>query len=98
MLLAFFKANQRDVEILQQQRDIHLEACRCLRVAHGSMVGLSLFALYVNNPFVFQVLGWGCIGAAVVRVISYLPDRPTVTASYLAFLATEIVAGIFLLI
>jgi len=68
------------------------------RVAHGSRVGLSLFALYANDPLVFQALGWGCIGAVVVRLVAYLPDRPKVTASYLAFLAAEIGAVIFLLV
>jgi hypothetical protein len=69
------------------------------RIAHGgSILGLALFALFLNHPLVFQALGWSCIGAAVVRLVSYLPDRPTVTASYLAFFATEIVAGIFLLV
>lgn len=68
------------------------------RVAHGGVAGLALFAFYLNHPLVFQALGWSCIGAAVVRLLSYLPDRPRVNASYLAFLVTEITAGIFLLL
>jgi hypothetical protein len=69
------------------------------RVAHGGgLVSLSLFALYANNPLVFQLLGWGWIGAAVIRIFSYLPDRPQVTADYLVFLAVEIILGIFLLL
>src|SRR4051812_33037396 len=69
------------------------------RVAHGgSMLSLAVFALYVNNPLVYQMLGWACISAAVVRILAYLPDRPSVTANYLAFLVTEIMLGIFLLL
>ena len=69
------------------------------RVAHGGgMIGLALFALFVNHPLVFQLLGWGWLGAAIVRVLAYLPDRPKIDASYIAFLAIEIVLGIFLLI
>jgi hypothetical protein len=68
------------------------------RVAHGSVLVLALFALYVNNPLVFQLLGWGWIGAAVVRILAYLPDRPKVTVDYLAFFVVEIVLGIFLLL
>ena len=68
------------------------------RVAHGGWMGLALFALYVNDPLVYQLLGWGWIGAALIRVVSYLPDRPKVTADYLAFLAVEIILGIFLLL
>jgi hypothetical protein len=50
------------------------------RVAPGaSMLSLTLFAFYVNNPLVFQALGWSCLGAAVVRILSYLPDLPRVT-------------------
>jgi len=68
------------------------------RVAHGSMVGLSLFALYLNHPLVYHALGWGCIGAASVRLVSYVPDRPIVNLSYLTLFAAEITLGIFLLV
>lgn len=69
------------------------------RVAHGgAMLGLSLFALYANHPLVFQLLGCAWLSAAAIRVLSYLPDRPKVTADYLLFLLVEIVLGIFLLV
>ena len=69
------------------------------RVAHGGgMIGLSLIAFYINNPLVYQVVGWGWIGAAVVRILSYLPDRPKVTVDYLAFLVVELTLGMFLLL
>ncbi len=68
------------------------------RVAHGGgMIGLSLIAIYSNNPLVYQLVGWGWIGTAVVRLLAYLPDRPKITADYLVFLMTEIVLGVFLL-
>jgi hypothetical protein len=69
------------------------------RVAHGGgMIGMALFALFVNHPLVFHLMGWGWLGAAIVRVLAYLPDRPKVDASYLAFLAMEIGFGVFLLL
>ena len=68
------------------------------RILHGGFfLGLSLFALYVNNPLVFQALGWAWIGAAVVRIPAYFPDRPTLSLSLLAFVA-ELTLGVFLLI
>lgn len=69
------------------------------RVAHGGgLIALSLFALYANDTMVFQLMGWGWITAAIVRIVSYLPDRPKVTTDYLLFLVAEILFGIFLLI
>ena len=68
------------------------------RVAHGGgMVGLALAALVVNNPLVFQLVGWGWLGAAAVRVIAYLPDRPALKTDYFAFLVAEVVLGVCLL-
>jgi hypothetical protein len=68
------------------------------RVAHGGFfLGLSLFALYLNNRLVYQALSWAWIGAAVIRLLAYLPDRPTRTISYLSFFA-ELTLGIILLL
>lgn len=66
------------------------------RIAHGGITG-PLFALYVNHPLVFQMLGCACFGAAVVRILSYLPDRPKLTIDYVLFLLAEIVLGVFLI-
>lgn len=68
------------------------------RVAHGGVFALALAALYFNNPLVFQLLGWGWLSAAIVRVLAYPLDRPKIDASYLAFLVMEIGLGIFLLL
>lgn len=68
------------------------------RVAHGgALLGVSLFALYVNHPLVFQLLGYAWLSAALVRTFSYLPDRPKLTIDYVLFLLAEIVLGIFLI-
>jgi len=68
------------------------------RATHGGFfLGLSLFALYVNHPLVFQALGWAWIAAAVIRLLAYLPDRPTITLSVIAFVA-ELTFGVFLLV
>jgi hypothetical protein len=69
------------------------------RVAHGGgIVALALFALYINNPLVYRALGWAWIGAATIRILAYLPDRPRVTADYVIFLIAEIALGICLLL
>jgi hypothetical protein len=68
------------------------------RVMHGgSMVGLSLFALYSRNPLVFQTLGWGLIGAAIIRLLAWYPDRPKLAISLVSFVF-ELMFGIFLLV
>jgi hypothetical protein len=68
------------------------------RIAHGGFfLGLSIFALYANNPLVYQALGWAWIGAALIRLFAYLPDRPTRNISLVSFLA-EMALGIVLLL
>ena len=68
------------------------------RILHGGFfLGISLFALYINNPIVYQALGWAWISAALIRISAYLPDRPSISLSVIAFLA-ELTLGIFLLI
>jgi hypothetical protein len=69
------------------------------RVAHGGFFGgLALFALYSNHPIAYQALGWGWLGAALIRLLAYLPDRPQINAAYVAFFVLEVVLGIFLLL
>jgi hypothetical protein len=68
------------------------------RILHGGFfLGVGLFALYINNPLVFQAVGWAWIGAALVRIPAYFADRPTLPLSLVAFVS-ELVLGIFLLI
>lgn len=68
------------------------------RILHGFLLGLAVFALYSQNALVFQALGWGWLGAALIRLLSYLADRPKLNASYFAYLAMEITLGVFLLL
>ena len=69
------------------------------RVLHGgSLLGMALFALYTRNPFAYQTLGWGWIGAALIRLLAYYPDSPKLNATYIASLILEALLGIFLLI
>jgi hypothetical protein len=68
------------------------------RILHGGFfLGLAAFALYLNNPLVYQALGWAWIAAAVIRLLAYLPDRPGRMISLISFLG-EFVLGIFLLV
>ncbi len=66
------------------------------RIAYGG-IAAPLFALYVNHPLVFQLLGCAWLSAALVRILSYIPDRPKLTINYVLFLLAEIVLGIFLI-
>ena len=68
------------------------------RILHGGFnLGISLFALYINNSLVYQTLGWAWIGAAVIRLLAYFSDRPPRNISFISFLA-EFVLGVFLLL
>lgn len=68
------------------------------RILHGGFfLGITLFALSINNPLVYQALGWAWIGAAVSRLLAYFSDRPTINISLISFLG-EFVLGIFLLL
>lgn len=68
------------------------------RILHGGFyLGISLFALYINNSLAYQALGWAWIGAAMSRLLAYFPDRPARNISLISFLA-EFVLGVFLLL
>jgi hypothetical protein len=68
------------------------------RILHGGFyLGLGFFALYSNNPLVYQALGWAWIGAGLIRIPAFLADRPGVPLSLIAFIG-EIMLGIFLLV
>ena len=68
------------------------------RVLHGGFfLGVSIFALALNHPLVYQALGFGLIGAALSRLLAYLPDKAARTISLVSFLG-ELVMGIFLLV
>lgn len=68
------------------------------RILHGGFfLGLALFALYANQPTVFQALGWSWIGAGVVRIPAYFLDKPAIPLSLIGLVA-EIILGMFLLI
>src|SRR5204862_452820 len=69
------------------------------RILHGGFfMGLSLCALTLDNPLVYQAMGFAWISAAIVRLLAYLPDRPKINPSYLAFFAIEIGLGICLIL
>jgi hypothetical protein len=68
------------------------------RVLHGGFfLGVTIFALALNHPMVYQALGFGMIGAALSRLLAYLPDKPSRMISLVSFLG-EFVVGIFLLV
>lgn len=68
------------------------------RILHGGFFGgLALFALFANNPLVFQAMGFGWLGAALIRIPAYFPDRPTWNLSFAAFIG-ELILGLILLI
>lgn len=64
----------------------------------GYFIGLSIFALLVNTPVVYQALGVGWLGAAGARVFALFVDRPKLEIVYVGLLIAEIILGIFLMI
>lgn len=69
------------------------------RVLHGGyLAGISIVALVTMNAVVFMALGWGWLGAAMVRVLAYPLDRPKLNLSFVGFFILEIALGIFLLV
>lgn len=68
------------------------------RILHGGFyLGMALFALYANQPLVYQALGWGWIGAALIRIPAFPADRPNIPLTLIAFVG-EMILGIFLLV
>jgi hypothetical protein len=66
------------------------------RVAHGGgFIGMTIFALIVNDPLVYSLLGMGLLGAAAARLLAIPLDRPPLNATYIISIVGE--AGIGLL-
>jgi len=59
----------------------------------GCFLGLAGFALYVQNSNVFTAIGAMWFGAAAIRLLALLLDRPPFNISYLAVLLFELAIG-----
>ena len=68
------------------------------RILGGFFSALSAFALYAQNPQVFMALGVAWLGAAAMRLVALLLDRPKFDAAYISFFVSEILLGIFLIL
>ena len=69
------------------------------RVTFGGIFsGMGLAALLLRSPEAFLVLGFASFAGAIVRIVSIWLDKPAVNASYLGFLASEIVTGVILVL
>jgi len=63
----------------------------------GFFIGLAGYALYAQNGGVFVAVGAMWLGAAAVRVLALLLDRPPFNVSYLAVLLFELAMGAMLI-
>lgn len=64
------------------------------RIAFGGLfVGLAGYALYLRDENVFMAMGAMWLGAAAVRLLALIVDRPEFNVSYLAVLMFEIAMG-----
>jgi hypothetical protein len=63
----------------------------------GYFIGLSAFALLVNQPLVYAALGVGWLAAAGARVLALLLDRPKLEPIYLGLFMFEVAMGLFLI-
>lgn len=68
------------------------------RVAYATFAGLGAWALAIGDREVFIGIGFLWLGAAAVRLIWTMIDRPRIDATYWAYLALELglgAAGVF---
>jgi hypothetical protein len=63
----------------------------------GFFLGLAGYALYLRNDSVFMAMGAMWLGAAVIRVLALLIDRPPFNVSYLGVLLFESAMGAMLI-
>jgi hypothetical protein len=63
----------------------------------GFFLGLAGYAIYLRNESVFMAMGAMWLGAASIRVLALLVDRPPFNVSYVGVLLFELAMG-FLLI
>jgi hypothetical protein len=69
------------------------------RVAHGGgYLAMSVFALIVNQPLVYMLLGMGWLGAAGARLLAIPLDRPPLNATYIASIVFELALGLMMIL
>jgi hypothetical protein len=68
------------------------------RVIHGGFVGMAIFALVVNQPLVYSVVGIGWVSAAVARLVAIPLDRPPLNATYIVSFFFELAFGLMMIV
>ena len=63
----------------------------------GLFIALGVFPLVVNLPAAYQMLGWGYLAIAAVRLPAMFIDRSVVKSNVIS-LVTEIVLGLILVL
>ena len=63
----------------------------------GLFIALGLFPLIVNLPVAYQMLGWGYLAIAIVRLPAMFIDRSVVSSNIIS-LVIEIVLGVILIL
>jgi hypothetical protein len=67
-------------------------------ILHGScFLAMSVFALIINHPLVYMVLGFGWLGAAGARLLAIALDRPQLNATYIASFVFEVALGLVMI-
>lgn len=67
------------------------------RVIHGGFLGMSVFALIVNDPLVYMLLGIGWLGAAAARLLAIPLDNPPLNATYVVSVVFEAAFGLMMI-
>jgi uncharacterized protein DUF4345 len=65
-----------------------------LRIVYGALAALGGWAMAVADHDVFVAIGVFWLGAAAVRLLAFVLDRPRAGSTYWAFLALELVLGL----
>jgi uncharacterized protein DUF4345 len=63
------------------------------RILNGALAALGIWALIVGRADAFTAVGVVWLGAAAVRLLAFVMDRPRPDVTYWAFFALEAVLG-----
>jgi uncharacterized membrane protein len=64
----------------------------------GFFTAMAVFALFVNNPITYKVLGIAWLGGAIARLIAYVIDKPKFDWGYVGLFCLELTMAVFLLV
>lgn len=68
------------------------------RVIHGGFVLMGIYALVLNQPAMYTMVGLGWLGAAGARLLATVLDRPSLNATYIISFIFELAFGIMMVL